>query len=76
MNAYLADLGPGAPVRSLKDVIAFNEREAREALPVFGQDLLLKAEDRGPSPTPRIAPRWRRTNGSPATRGSTSCLRR
>ncbi len=35
-------------MRSLQDVIAFNEREPREALRVFDQDLLLKAQDRGP----------------------------
>jgi amidase len=48
LNAYLARLGPSAPVRTLKDVIAFNERHAKEEMPYFGQDNLLKAEAKGP----------------------------
>ncbi|MBK9063236.1 MAG: amidase [Acidobacteria bacterium] len=48
LNAYLASLGPGAPVRSLKDVIAFNERHAKEEMPYFAQETFLKAEARGP----------------------------
>ena len=28
LNAYLARLGPSAPVHSLKDIIEFNERNA------------------------------------------------
>jgi amidase len=47
VNAYLARLGPGAPVRSVKDVIAFNERHRAEEMPYFGQDFLLKVEARG-----------------------------
>jgi amidase len=48
LNAYLARLGPGAPVKSLADVIAFNEKHAKEEMPYFGQDTFLKAEARGP----------------------------
>jgi amidase len=48
LNAYLARLGPQAPVRTLKDVIAFNERHAREELCYFGQDRFVKAEAKGP----------------------------
>ncbi len=48
LNAYLARLGPGAPVKSLADVIAFNEKHAREEMPYFGQDTFLKAEAKGP----------------------------
>src|SRR5207248_4569366 len=29
LNAYLAKLGPGAPVHSLKDIIDFNERKRK-----------------------------------------------
>jgi amidase len=47
VNAYLARLGPKAPVRSLKEVIAFNEKHAGQELPYFGQDGLLKAEAKG-----------------------------
>jgi amidase len=48
LNAYLARLGPDAPVRSLKDVIDFNDRNRQKEMPWFGQDLFLKAEMKGP----------------------------
>jgi amidase len=48
LNAYLAGLGPTAPVRTLKDVIEFNERNHQKELTYFGQDLFLKAESKGP----------------------------
>ncbi len=48
LNAYLSRLGPGAPVRTLKDIIEFNERNREKEMPYFGQDLLLKAEAKGP----------------------------
>ncbi len=48
LNAYLARLGPRAPVKSLADVIAFNEKHAREEMPYFGQETFLKAEAKGP----------------------------
>ena len=48
LNAYLARLGPGAPVRTLKDIIDFNERNHQKEMPYFGQDLFLKAEAKGP----------------------------
>jgi amidase len=48
LNAYLAGLGPQAPVRSLKDVIAFNEKNREREMPYFGQDIMIKAEAKGP----------------------------
>ncbi len=48
LHAYLARLGPNAPVKSLKDVIEFNERNHQKEMPYFGQDLLIKAEAKGP----------------------------
>lgn len=48
LNAYLATLGPGAPVKSLADVIAFNEAHRAEEMPLFGQELLVQAQARGP----------------------------
>jgi amidase len=47
LNAYLARLGPGAPVRTLKDIIDFNERNRPREMPYFGQDLFIKAEEKG-----------------------------
>ncbi len=48
LNAYLARLGPAAPVRTLKDVIDFNERNRQKEMSYFGQDLFVKAEAKGP----------------------------
>jgi amidase len=48
LNAYLARLGPNAPVRTLKDIIDFNERNRQKEMPYFGQDLFVKAEAKGP----------------------------
>ena len=48
LNAYLAGLGPQAPVHSLKEIIAFNERNREREMPFFGQDLFTKAEEKGP----------------------------
>jgi amidase len=48
LNRYLASLGPAAPVHTLKDVIDFNDRNRLKEMPYFGQDLLLKAESKGP----------------------------
>ena len=48
LNAYLARLGPGAPVHTLKDVIEFNDRNRQKEMPCFGQDLFLKAQAKGP----------------------------
>jgi amidase len=47
LNAYLAKL-PKTQVRTLKDVIDFNERNKSKEMPYFGQDLLLKAQAKGP----------------------------
>jgi amidase len=48
LNAYLARLGPNAPVHTLKDIIEFNDRNRQKEMPYFGQDLFLKAESKGP----------------------------
>jgi amidase len=44
LNAYLRALPPSAPVRSLSDVIAFNEREKAREMPHFGQELMVTAD--------------------------------
>lgn len=48
LDAYLARLGPGAPVKTLKDIIEFNERNRDKEMPYFGQDLFIKSEAKGP----------------------------
>lgn len=51
LNAYLAGLGPQAPVKSLKDVMDFNERHRDREMPYFGQDIMEKAQAKGPLTT-------------------------
>lgn len=48
LDAYLADLAPGAPVRSLADVVAFDDRHADREMPYFGQETMLMAQKKGP----------------------------
>lgn len=48
LNKYLASLGPDALVRCLKDVIEFNEGNRETVMPYFGQEIMLKAEEKGP----------------------------
>jgi amidase len=51
LNAYLAvraASSPGLPVRSLKDVIAFNNAHQAQELRFFGQEILEMAEKKGP----------------------------
>jgi amidase len=46
LNAYLESRG--AAVKSLKDVIEFNDRNHDREMPWFGQDQMIKAEAKGP----------------------------
>jgi amidase len=48
LNTYLARLGPGAPVHSLKEIIEFNDRNKKKELAYFNQDTFIKAEAKGP----------------------------
>ncbi|HEX6188152.1 MAG TPA: amidase [Pyrinomonadaceae bacterium] len=48
LNKYLASLGPSALVKSLKDVIDFNEKNRDRELRYFGQDIMVKAQAKGP----------------------------
>ena len=48
LNAYLAGLGPEAPVHSLADVIAYNEANRERVMPYFGQEHMLMAQACGP----------------------------
>ena len=52
LDAYLGSLGPKAPVRSLADAIAFNERNKAREMPYFGQEIFVKAAEMGPLTTP------------------------
>ena len=47
LNAYLAERRPDLSLRTLADIIEFNERHAEAAMPYFGQDWFLAAEEKG-----------------------------
>jgi len=52
VERYLADWAPTAPVRTLADLIAFNQREAAVEMPYFAQELFEQSQARGPLTTP------------------------
>ena len=52
LNKYLSELEPGALVKSLKELIAFNQSTKAKELPFFGQELLEKAQAKGPLSEP------------------------
>ena len=48
LNAYLASLGASARVKTLQDIIAFNEQHKAEEMPWFGQEIMIQAQAKGP----------------------------
>src|SRR5438876_6706042 len=48
LATYLAAWAPGARVKTLADVIAFNEANKAQEMPYFGQELFLQAQEKGP----------------------------
>ncbi len=52
LESYLATLGTQVRVRTLADVIAFNESQREREMPYFAQELFLKAQAKGPLTTP------------------------
>ncbi len=48
INFYLSSLGQDVSVHSLDEVIAFNERHQSKMMPYFGQERMLKAQEKGP----------------------------
>ena len=73
LNTYLKGLGPKAKVRSLEELIAFNDRERDREMPFFGQEIFVMAQKKGSltSPAYRRAlascSRLARTEGIDAT---------
>lgn len=48
LNAYLAGRGEGSPMKSLADLIAFNNEHADRVMPYFQQEIFELAEKKGP----------------------------
>jgi amidase len=53
LEAYLAELGPDAKLRTLKELIAYNEQHREQELPYFGQELFAMAQKKGPLSDPK-----------------------
>jgi amidase len=47
INAYLKSLGPDFPLRSLADLIDWNERHRETSMPYFGQEIFHQAQELG-----------------------------
>ena len=52
LNRYLARLPASSPARTLKDLIAFNEKNRDREMPFFAQELFIQAEAKGPLTDP------------------------
>jgi amidase len=48
LNAWLREWAPGAPVKDLAELVAFDERNREREMPFFGQDLFERALAKGP----------------------------
>jgi amidase len=48
LNKYLAGANPDTEVKTLEDIIRFNNDNASEELRYFGQEILLEAQKKGP----------------------------
>jgi len=52
LNRYLAELGDASPVKTLADIIRFNQEHADLEMPFFGQETMLAAQEKGDLETP------------------------
>jgi len=48
LNEFLTTISSNCKNRSLKDIIDFNKEHSEKMMPYFGQELLIKAEEKGP----------------------------
>jgi amidase len=74
LNSYLAR--SGAPVKTLEDVIQFNERHRDREMPYFGQELFLQAQAKGPLTSPAYIKARNRCRDLSRTRGIDAVMTR
>jgi amidase len=74
LNKYLADLAPNVKVRSLADVIKFNEANKEREMPLFGQEIFLEAEAKGTLDSPEYLEALRVWKESIYTAGADAVL--
>jgi amidase len=69
LNQYLRGLGPTAPAHSLADLMAFNDAHKDREMPLFGQEIFMRAAKMGPLTDPKYKAalangrQWTRTKG-------------
>ena len=71
INKYFQSLGPAAPIKSLTELIAFNEANRDREMPYFGQERLVISDATSSLDAPDTAPRSRRFSGRPGPTAST-----
>src|SRR5689334_681296 len=69
LNAYLTGLGASAVHHSLKDLIGFNESHKDREMMYFGQDILEKAQAKGPLTDPKYLAALRKNHLLTRTQG-------
>jgi amidase len=69
LNDYLASLGATTAIRSLKELIAFNESKRDFEMPYFGQDIFEKAQAKGPLTDPKYIQALRKNHRLTRTQG-------
>lgn len=74
LNEYLASLGPKSPVKSLRDLIAFNIKHSDQEMMWFGQETFLYAESRGPLTSPEYIQQLAMVRELARTRGIDATL--
>ena len=48
LNTYLTGLGPASKMKTLADLIAFNDAHKDSEMPYFGQEIFTQAQEKGP----------------------------
>jgi len=76
LNAYLASRGSGTNIHSLKDLIDFNEKNRDREMPFFGQDLFMKAQEKGPLTSPKYLQALRKNHLLSRTQGIDFVMKR
>jgi amidase len=75
LNTYLANR-PTASVRSLKELIEFNEKNKDKEMPYFGQDLFARAQTKGPLTDKKYLAALRKNHLLSRTQGIDAVLRK
>ncbi len=76
LNSYLAGTDAQSAVRTLEDVIQFNERNRDREMPYFGQELFIQAQAKGPLTSPIYIRARRRCRSLSRDRGIDAVMAR